>query len=317
MKPLVRNPGDHPPIEDKLYADVNRTTGTALQAMQRRLLSNSSIELTSSIASLDEAGKLLPAGMSVFVPSLPNRPITGALEVIEALKGSGFDPVPHLAARRLPGSRELRDFLRAAVSEAGVRSVLLVGGDVDTSHGPYDSAEAVLRSGVLQQAGIASVGVAGYPEPHPKIPESVLEESLANKVKLIGESGMDVFIATQFSLDPAKLVAYCAKVGERFPEIPLMAGIPGPTSVAKLVRYARFCGVGTSMRTLRGMGLKAARIGQRNTSDQQVRALAEYCIADKRATIRGVHVFSFGGFVESAKWIRERVGRVAVEGVAT
>jgi methylenetetrahydrofolate reductase (NADPH) len=208
----------------------------------------------------------------------------------------------------LTSREELQAFLDLAVREAGVRKVLLIGGDIETPNGPYESAEDVLRSGILQHAGIAAVGIAAYPEPHPRIAESELERSLAAKVDLLGRSGLDPFVVTQFSLDPEQPVALCEQLEQRFPNLPLFVGIPGPTSVAKLLKYAKFCGVGASLRALRGLGLKASRIGDRATSDQQVSALAVYCIKHRQSTVRGVHLFSFGGFRESAEWIGEWAG---------
>jgi methylenetetrahydrofolate reductase (NADPH) len=276
--------------------------------MERSLIRNGSIELTSGIESIGAATGLLPAAMPVFVPSLPKRPITGNLEALSALKRNGFEPVPHLAARRLLSREELQKFLDVAVREIGVRTIFLIGGDVDTCSGPYESAEDVLRSGILQDAGIASVGIPGYPEPHPRISDTELERSLLAKVELMARAGLDAFVVSQFSLDAGRLVAFCGQMRRRFPNLPLFAGIPGPTNVAKLMKYAKVCGVGASMRALKSMGLKAVRIGNRATSNQQVRALAEYCLNHSQSPVRGVHLFSFGGFRASAEWIGERTG---------
>jgi methylenetetrahydrofolate reductase (NADPH) len=125
---------------------------------------------------------------------------------------------------------------------------------------------------------------------------------------MLTRSRLEPFVVTQFSLDPEMPVACCARLGRMFPNLPLFVGIPGPTSKAKLLRYATFCGVGASLRALQGIGLKAKRIGDPAVADQQIRALAEYCIERDQSQIQGVHLFSFGGFCESAKWIRERTG---------
>lgn len=313
MKTPVRDSLDHSSVEGDSNPGVRRALAVALQSMERRLTGCGSIELTSGTASIEAAKGFLPVDMPVYVPSLPKRPITGNLETLRVLKQNGFEPVPHLAARRLTGRTELKRFLDVAVREAGVRKVLLIGGDVETRNGPYASAEDVLRSGILQDSGIAAVGVAAYPEPHPRIAESELERSLATKVDLLRRSGLDPFVVTQFSLDPEKPAAFCARLEQSFPNLPLFVGIPGPTGVAKLLKYAKFCGVGASLRALKGMGLKATRIGDRAASDRQLRALAEYCIKHSQSTVRGAHLFSFGGFRESAEWIGERSGRGEAE----
>ena len=282
-----------------------------VQAMEQRLITDGSIELTSGLDSIETARDILPAGMPVFVPSLPRQPILENLATLKALKAYGFDPVPHVAARRLEDRTELQQFLGVAVREAAVKTVLLIGGDVEIQKGPYASAEEVLRTGMLQDAGIATVGIAAYPEPHPRIGKPVLDHSLAAKIDLMRRTGLKAFVVTQFSLDPAKPVMLCRHLAQLFPELPVFVGVPGPTSVTRLLKYASFCGVGASLRALKTMGLKAARLGDRAASDQQIHAIAKYCSEHSESTVRGVHLFSFGGFRESVEWMREtaRIGR--------
>ena len=303
--PDADSPDDPPEAGDT--DDGGRTAdAAALKSMQQRLVTRGSIELTSGVDSIDAAEGRLPAGTPVFVPSLPKRPPKESLATLKALKQRGFEPVPHLAARRLRSAAELQQFLGIAVREAGVNKVLLIGGDVKTHDGPFASAEDVLRSGLLQEAGISAVGVAAYPEPHPRIDEAELDRSLAVKVDLMRQTALSPFVVTQFSLDPEKPVELCRHLARKFPDLPLFVGIPGPTSVTKLIKYARFCGVGASVRALKTMGLKAARLGDRAASDQQLRALAGHCVEHGKATVRGVHLFSFGGFRESVEWMSEK-----------
>ena len=49
--------------------------------------------------------------------------------------------------------------------------------------GPFDSSLALLETGLFQRHGILHVGVAGYPEGHPKIAGSALDSALAEKIK--------------------------------------------------------------------------------------------------------------------------------------
>lgn len=308
MKTPVCDSVDNSPAQVDSNSDSRHSAEVALQLMEQRLTGSGSIELTSGVASIESARGLLPVGMPVFVPSLPRRPVMGNLQTLRLLKQSGFEPIPHLAARRLTSREELQEFVDRAVQDAGVRKILLIGGDVDRSNGPFANAEEVLRSGMLQDAGLVAVGIAAYPEPHPRITESELEHSLATKIELLTRSRLKPFVVTQFSLDPDKPVVCCERLGQKFPNLPLFVGIPGPTSIAKLLKYATFCGVGASLRALQGIGLKATRIGNPAVADQQIRALAKHCIKHSRSPVRGVHLFSFGGFRESARWIRGRAG---------
>ncbi|HYT47400.1 MAG TPA: hypothetical protein VEL04_03190 [Burkholderiales bacterium] len=115
-----------------------------------------------------EVAALLPAGTCVYIPSLPGLPLPRTLETVAALRAAGLDPVPHISARRVLDRGAFRSFLNAATSRYGVHRVLLVGGDEPRAKGPYADSLEVLQDGVLADAGIREIGVAGYPEGHPR-----------------------------------------------------------------------------------------------------------------------------------------------------
>ncbi len=168
------------------------------------LVTDGSIELIAARdqTKIDQAKALLPAGMSVYIPGLPGRPLMSKLERMHALHTAGYDPVPHLAARRIASRQTLREFLNRAVQECGVHRVLLIGGDQPEPAGPYVDAAAILRDGVLAEAGVREVGLAGYPEGHPRIPSKVLDASLHEKLALAGDQGLETYVVTQFSFAP-------------------------------------------------------------------------------------------------------------------
>ncbi len=271
------------------------------------LITEGSIELITARdqTKIDKAKALLPAGMSVYIPGLPGHPLMSKLERMRALHAAGYDPVPHLAARRIVSRQTLREFLDRAVQECGVRRVLLIGGDQPEPAGPYLDAAAILREGVLAKAGVREVGLAGYPEGHPHIPPKVLDISLQEKLALGNDQGLRAYVVTQFSLVPFRIVDYCARLAHTAPEIPIYAGLPGPTGTGQLIRYARICGVRTSLRALVHLGFKAARLLSHTTPLEQLIALAHYCAARRVCNVVGVHVYSFGGFLESAQWMHQ------------
>lgn len=273
---------------------------------RRRLVLEGSIELTSGIDSLERGHRWLTPGTRVFVPSLPKRSIHENLDKLRRIRALGFEPVPHVAARRLTGEDELRRFLQIATGEIGIRTLLLIGGDAEHPAGPFESTEAVLRSGAIQDAGIAKIGIAGYPGPHPMVSDEVLCHSLDAKLSWAADTGTRVFLVTQFSLSEDHVVRYCNRLAAERPGLPVYVGIPGPTPVTRLLNFARMCGVGTAARALGGMGLQAARLGRRGTSDRQLEAIGRFCSESSQHNVQGIHVFSFGGFAESAEWMNER-----------
>ena len=116
------------------------------------------------------------------------------------------------------------------MQRAGVRKVLLIGGDVAEPAGPYADAAALLREGLLADCGIQQVGLAGYPEGHPRIASATLAAALADKLALAEAQGLGAYVVTQFSFAPDRIVEYCADLARRAPGVPVYVGLPGPTS---------------------------------------------------------------------------------------
>src|SRR5438876_490458 len=153
-----------------------------------------------------EVAALVPAGTCAYVPSLPGHPVSRVLEAVAVSRQAGRDPLPHQGARRSAVREPLREFLRRAAGEHGVHRVLLVGGDQPSASGPYSDTLQVLEEGVLADTGIREIGIAGYPEGHPRIAPAALEEAFARKRRLAAEQGLGVYVVTQFCFAPARVV---------------------------------------------------------------------------------------------------------------
>ena len=96
---------------------------------------------------------ILPAGTPVYVTAVPRigRASSSALPPVCAK--AGLEPVAHVAARRLSGAEALQYLLEGLYGEAGMRRLLVIGGDVDFA-GPYADALAVIQKGRLREAGM-------------------------------------------------------------------------------------------------------------------------------------------------------------------
>lgn len=281
---------------------TERPVGEALA----ELLGNASIEITvREAAALAEAAPFLPAGTAIYVPSLPARPLHLSLPLLADMRARGFDPVPHVAARRAPALTELAAFLREAVREHGVHRVMLIGGDEDTPVGPWRDSVELLASGVLRDAGVREIGIAVYPEGHPKIAQGALREALESKLRLAAAQGLGVYAVTQFSFAPERILALLAELHQLHPELPVYVGMPGPSDPVQLLRYAQRCGVGATRRALSSLGTRIAQLMVHTEPSEQLAVIARY--AQRHDNVVGVHLFSFGGVVRTARWVNERV----------
>jgi len=272
------------------------------------LVSCGSVEMTAHrVEDARALGELLPAGTKVYVNHLPRHSLADTLAALEALRAAGLEPVPHLAARRVASRAELKNFLERAVQAAGVQKVLLIGGDDPAPRGPWTDSVALLADGALAGCGLREVGIAGYPEGHPRIPRAALERALDEKLSLAAAQGLGAYVVTQFSFAPARVVEYCAELAARAPRVPVFVGVAGPTDAATLLRFAQRCGVSASLRALRAQGMGIARLVTHTDPREQLVAVARYCLARAACNVVGAHFFSFGGAAHTASWMNRLI----------
>jgi methylenetetrahydrofolate reductase (NADPH) len=259
---------------------------------------------------------LLPSGTKVYVNHLPRNALSETLKSLDALRAAGLEPVPHVAARRVISRAALKDFLERAVRDAGVRKVLLVGGDDAQPAGPYRDSLGPLSDGLIGECGIREVGIAGYPEGHARIPRVALERALDEKLALAAAQGLSPYVVTQFSFAPMRVIEYCAELAQRWPALSVYVGLAGPTEPLRLLRFAQRCGVSASLRALRAQGFGAARLVTHTDPGDQLQAVARYCAQRRACNVVGVHIFSFGGVRESATWMNRMIGGGALSSAA-
>ena len=253
--------------------------------------------------------ELLPSGTLVYVNHLPRHSLDDTLRGLIAARAEGLEPVPHLAARRVGSRAELKAFLQRAVREAQIQKVLVLGGDLDTPAGPYCDAASIINDGLLTECGIREIGLAGYPEGHPRIPLGVLQQALSDKIRLARAQGLGAYIVTQFSFAPNRVIEYCAGLARREPDVQVYVGLAGPTTPARLLKYAQICGVSASLRALQAAGMGAVRLFTHTDPTEQLIAVASHTAGGATTNVVGIHLFSFGGIEPTASWINRQIAQ--------
>jgi methylenetetrahydrofolate reductase (NADPH) len=296
------------PILETPARDSSAPPGLAASIAE--LVTCGSIEMTADrLGDARDLALALPGGTKVYVNHLPRHTLATRRAALEALHAAGLEPVPHVAARRVASRGDLKALLAGAVASAGVQKVLLIGGDDPVPIGPYPDSVSLLRDGVLAECGVREVGLAGYPEGHPRIPKAVLERALADKLRMAAEQGLGTYIVTQFSFAPARVVEYVSELAAQHPEVPVYVGIAGPTAPATLLKFAQRCGVSASLRALKDQGMNLVRLVTHTDPGDQVVALARYCVARPVCNVVGTHFFSFGGAMHTAAWMNRAISR--------
>lgn len=279
--------------------------GTQLKDRIVALLSGASVELTPHDEEhLPALQAILPLGTSVYIAHPPHSTLHDVVHAARIVQAAGFAACPHIVARRLRGPDELRAALDE-LHEVGIDRILLVAGDLGVPLGPFESSLAVLQSGITVDCGIRNIGVAGHPEGNRVIGQVPLWTALAGKQAFAERSGSQLHIVTQFSFDPEAIMDWTRQLRGHGITMPVHLGLAGPAPLRKLIRYAMMCGIGASLRalTMRAGGLSTLH-KMVTATDELVVALARLCPDTDRTPFTRLHLFSFGGCVATAQWMR-------------
>jgi methylenetetrahydrofolate reductase (NADH) len=268
------------------------------------LLASASVEVSSSGNQLKELADQFAAGTNVSITFLPGDNYRHNVETAAALRRAGFNPVPHIAAREMLSREALNDFLVRARREADVRRIVLIAGDVIAAKGPFKSSHDVAASGLIEAHGITSVSVAGYPEGHPYLEGAHPFEALAAWRDWGRRSGVRVDVVTQFCFESGPILSWIGELQTLGIDLPVTIGLAGPATLATLTKFGLRCGIGNSMRALRGQISRFGRLLTDNGPDDVVRGLLAAPPA-ATAPAAGFHLFPFGGLRKAAQWLRD------------
>src|SRR3984957_4596082 len=266
-------------------------------------LSAASVEVSSHGQQLNSLQDNFDRGTDVTITFLPGDNYRRNVETAAALGRAGYNPVPHIAAREM-GSREgLDDFLARARGEADVRRILVIAGDVAVAKGPYRSSFDVCSSGVVEAHGITSVSIAGHPEGHPFLAPLNAFKALEAWRNWGRQAAIRVEVVTQFCFESAPILGWIGELDARGIDLPVIVGLAGPATPATLTKFALRCGIGNSMRSLRGQIGRFGRLLTDTGPDDVMRGLQSAPQA-ATASIAGFHLFPFGGLRKAGDWLR-------------
>jgi methylenetetrahydrofolate reductase (NADPH) len=277
-------------------------------AALRELALGYTIEVTpKEAAGVASLSGLLPPGSGVFITAIPGATGDQTVEAAGRIAAAGFHPIPHVAARAFPSLAEVDSFLGSLTAAAEITEILLIAGSLPRPAGAIDSTLPILRSELLERHGIRRVGVAGHPEGHPDLSGAVLAEALAEKNRIAVDSGLDVYIVTQFCFSPERYVSWEQAVRSAGNRLPVYAGLPGVTSIRTLLKFGISCGIGPSLRVLRKQARGFAALAGSGSfkPDALVAGIAEAVAADAGSLFRGLHFFPFGGLEDTVRWAED------------
>ena len=261
-----------------------------------------SIEMTAKDRpALNEAASAIAPETPIAITFLPGESIDARIAAAVDVRTLGFEPMPHLSARRITSQSELEKTVRRAVGEAGARRMFLVAGDPPIPAGPFADTMALLQTGLFERNDIRAIGIAGHPEGHPTMDAARCWAALETKHAEIARRGMATLVVTQFGFDADPLIAWLEELRARGIDAPVRIGVPGPAGIKTLLRFAAHCGVGASASVLTKYGISLTRLLGTAGPDALVGRLAARLTA-AHGPVR-LHFYPFGGLARTVEWI--------------
>lgn len=257
------------------------------------------------LAGIDDlVAKHVARDATVTVTSSPTRGMAGTLDLVDRLSDLGYAVVPHLSARLIADEVELKDILDR-LDAHGVRDVFAVGGDPDEPAGAFAESYDLLVAMDGLSHNLVEVGIAGYPESHPKIHDDITIQAMWDKRRYA------TYIVSQICFDPKVTAAWVERVRRRGVTLPIRIGVPGPAAAGRLLRTSTRIGVGESTRFLTKHGpglLRLARPGT-YTPDRLLDRLAP-AMARPDNRVDGLHIYTFNDVASAEKWRRTRLAQL-------
>ncbi len=249
---------------------------------------------------------LFPKGGRVYITDVGADTTDYLVNGAKRLRGLGYEPVPHFAARRMVSADILEDRVKRLSIEADVKDVLVIGGGLDKPAGAFDSTMALLATGVFQRHGITHMGIAGHPEGSPDFDNDIAMEALHQKQAFAETTGLKLRIVTQFGFDAPQFIDWAHDLRAAGITMPVHLGVAGPAKVTTLIKFAAMCGVGNSLSFLKKRGGAMATMVKGFDPNDIVDPIEAHWRQIEASLITQIHVFPFGGVKKSTAWLTER-----------
>jgi methylenetetrahydrofolate reductase (NADPH) len=249
----------------------------------------------------EEEARRLPEPVRLTVTCSPKHGPDRSVDVAGRLRAMGHSVTVHVAARMVRDRAHL-DALLAGMAAVGADDLFLIAGDADPPLGEYASAVELLPVVAEHPLRPVTVGIAGYPEGHPKISDDELQNALRVKSRNAD------YVVTQMCFDADALRDWVTSLRGQGTTLPVYIGIPGKVSRAKLLELSARIGVGPSLDFLRKQRGLRSLLSRGSTADRLYDAFAE-TVVDPRLRIAGFHIFTFNQLLDTWEWERAKEGR--------
>lgn len=282
---------------------VPRGRQTKNQAIQR-LLENARYEVLPTATTEDKVLASVPQDIAVTVTASASKGLEATLALAESLSRAGYTTVPHLAARMVHDFHEVEE-IRARLGEAGIAGVFVPGGDAEPV-GVYPDSFSLLEDLHRLEKPFSHVGIAGYPETHPKITDDLTVQAMWDKRRHA------THVVSNLTFDAGAVKSWVERMRARGIAMPLLLGMPGPIDRAKLLTMATKIGVGESTRFLsKNAGFFAKLAAPGGWTGQKFLEECATVAMKPESLVEGLHVFTFNQIAATEEWRQQLLAEVA------
>lgn len=207
-------------------------------------------------------------------------------EIVEHIhRDTSMTPMPHLTC--VGHCRDDIVEIVTAYRDAGLVNLLALAGDppADGSEVPSDFHYAVELIEVMRELGEFSIGVAAFPEVHPRSPDRATDRRhLAAKLRVAD------FGITQFFFRASDYFTMVDELAALGVDTPVLAGVIPVTNVSQIERFARLSGaalpadLASRLEAAAHLPDEVRRIG--------VEVATELCIELLEAGVPGIHFYT-------------------------
>jgi len=286
------------------YAEIHPNWET----LSDDLLDGYSLEITAKdVPALREAAPMIAPQTPIAVTFLPGEEMSARIAAVKAVRELGFEPMPHVSARRLTSVDVFENMIKQVTAESGVKRLFVIAGDPPTPEGPFEDSLQVIKTGVLEQNGIKAIGIAGHPEGHPNVSKEDLWVWMENKIAEIRQRDMLPIIVTQFGFSAEPFLEWLEEMRARGIDSPVRIGVPGPAGIKRLLGFAARCGVGASASVMAKYGVSLTNLIGSAGPNKLVGSLKDGLDYEKHGRVR-LHFYPFGGLSKTVEWINEHRG---------
>jgi methylenetetrahydrofolate reductase (NADPH) len=269
------------------------------------LLENARYEVLPTASIEQKLLEHVPVDRTLTVTASPAKGLEETLALTERLVSHGYQTVPHLAARMVAGRGQLKEICDRLVP-LGIRTVFVPGGDQDPPAGDYSSALDLLEDLTALGSPFPEVGITGYPESHPTIPDDLTVQSMWDKRRHA------THVVSNLNFDPDTIRSWLDRMRARGITMPLLLGIPGPVERTKLLSMATRIGVGDSTRFLmKHKGTFARLAAPGGFTGERFLERCAPVVARPESRVTGLHVFTFNQVAETEQWRRNYLERLS------